>query len=1271
MKFARGYPLLALMCGWLAMVGIDWIVTSEAIPRLVSLLTARPWSPFSESFVLRAALHQPVFLDDSGLGIGQAVKARLVSGELILDDLIWRTQAFVASSLLPLAHSHALLWLCMALISLGAVRKYSKAGPRAALLCIAYFAAADYAVWSTLGAAPLNSIASSALVVQPLYECSSSTCTLAIMAPLPRHGEPPLHPYLQLNDIRSPFSDAVQQAVQMRKALVKRRTERLRRLHGWRQRVKQTVRDQSMDGSGHISVIATLATLSFYACLAYWAAQHIGVSALRTFMVLFGMDVLLHGGFASLGRCVLAHGSLSEDDGVLSVSADTDANVKALVAGSLGCAHALLANTAGFWSCVMAKGAHSMFDSHTATSGRLLPIHVLNVAVLLALRECAYAVHNMRAWYAAVVRERRRGPAILTGRRSGSVQITVSRCDEPIAPTAHVPGVPTTTAARYAAYAHRICFMCLGGFCERCLLSMEIWPTADGVAMPVGTDNGDSASDAQKQQQQHLPPVTAATAAAAAAAAAATTSQHIRRRTKTGARNGGRSAPTASNAAASLPSTSTTAGSISPVTADSLAADVSANGLPPLYEALRTIADIVDQQPALQGTNVLSEAVLAGRLGGQNQGNQSGSRRSRTVDVWITSSVAHCPCRLVHGVGPSSFVAKPASGGIRANSDGEKPPAGTLLALAQYARELKSLGLVRSVDPVSAVHADDDPAASVLPLIFGRFAVPENPQAVAAANALLQSSGGHTPGDVPFLRTGPSTRQGPGLPSGSLASDAAGAADLADTCGGDGTRRPSRILAKPTPLSAVRSLGSGTFRLSADAVLASQGAVHVSVVMTPVLAHLLLTHPRTAPTAAVCVPASLVSAIVARARRSHASGSRSAKAAAAADGNGGSADIDPFVDYARVQLLRSDIVVRINGVRWHDFELDSSGMLNRPLSVRNLAPNHMHAVCVSVCGMRSEELAVVVPAVDAPTALFGRDPARRRGSGSLSLSDGGVLASKKADDVAACTAHLEVLRKQQQMAQQKLRKTKRELPRQIQNLQNELESVRRVLSRHAESSARFEPHRTHLAASIGAVAAESNELRSQLGRLAHDIEMLAETPVVREDSATSGSGVPGDMSGFNVLATLDDHGAKKAAADRSSYPTAAAASPTTADQALAEYKGIEMRARRAQDMHEEALQGLKADRAQWMAQLSQLTQRLGHLDTLIDPVRRNLKEVTRLATVGAITETTLCRKMDEIRKNEGGKKEALSSGDRKPPSQPRHNNRQKKQRPKKPAAKDH
>ncbi|KAJ2750189.1 hypothetical protein H4S06_004435, partial [Coemansia sp. BCRC 34490] len=656
------------------------------------LLTARPWSPFSESFVLRAALQQPGLLDvssdggGSGLfGLGQSLKTRLVGGELMLDDLIWRTQVFVAASLVPLTHSHSLMWLCIALLSLGAVRKCSKAGVRAALLCIAYFFAVDLVLWSILGGASLNYSSSTSLIVQPSYECDAGVCMLAKptpplppqSVPLPPNTGLP-HTYLQPSDVRSPFADAVQQAMRMRRALVERRAERLSRLHGWRQHVKQAVQNNhSHIGDNKGSAIAVLATFAVYTCVSGWTSKHTGVSAVLAFALLFAIDVFLNGVFRGAGKCAATHTRRVERMVMDTIAAAAAAEVDAwaVVSGSLACGVAMLANTFGFWSCIIVQGVRTVFEGHTivaaaaatatAVSGPLLPIHVLSMTLLLAMRECAYTVHSMRVWYATVVRERRRGPVILTRNQVDSSQITVARYNnDPVVQVSVPPNVPG----------------------------------AAGSSVPASF-SGDSAAQ-----------------------------------------------------------------------------DTNANGLPPLSESLKTVADVVDQQLAQSDTDTLANMIRGATIGsivvGQssNISGQANARRGRAVDIWIASSVAHCPCRMVHGVGPSSFVAKRTSDingdlNIRARNEADNAtPTGTLITLAQYAYELKSLGLVRSVDPVSAVHADDDPAALVLPLIFGRFAVPENPHAVAAANTLMQSSSnGHTPGNVPFLAASdpvPSQRTG-------------------------------------------------------------------------------------------------------------------------------------------------------------------------------------------------------------------------------------------------------------------------------------------------------------------------------------------------------------------------------------------------------------------------------------------------------------------------------------------------------------------------------
>ncbi|KAJ2814597.1 hypothetical protein GGI24_006328, partial [Coemansia furcata] len=115
-------------------------------------------------------------------------------------------------------------------------------------------------------------------------------------------------------------------------------------------------------------------------------------------------------------------------------------------------------------------------------------------------------------------------------------------------------------------------------------------------------------------------------------------------------------------------------------------------------------------------------------------------------------------------------------------------PVGSMVGLAQYVAELRSLGLMRAVNPAAMVDTDDF-AANVFPYIFGRFAVPEHKGPTAAANALLASnrgSSGYTPASAPFLAATPSDGSG-------LSAEQS---------------RMSRILMASTPLSLARNADS-------------------------------------------------------------------------------------------------------------------------------------------------------------------------------------------------------------------------------------------------------------------------------------------------------------------------------------------------------------------------------------------------------------------------------------------------------------------------------
>ncbi|KAI9503492.1 hypothetical protein BX070DRAFT_223998 [Coemansia spiralis] len=1320
-NFARRHPLLSLMLGWMLMVFVDWFLTSSAIPRLVSLLTARPWSPFSESFVLRASIMEPGLLEGDGidgLGIKRAIKAHLLSSELFMDDLIWRLQLFISSTLLPLTRPYAFQWLCFALLSFHILKRNTKLGRRAVLLYITYFTMSNYVLLkmfgSSCGLSPALDSYTSQLpkYTEPSYECKGDACKVR-MRPTP----PPTLPLvtwsesngIQTHDshnscmsigldsevvavaddgkgqqgsfsianpsvippesVRSPFADAVDEALARKRMMVERRNERIRRLHGWRQYIgkKNAYADSNFfftqlttsdkqgttgpDGEKSFALPA-LATFAVYLCLGF-AVRKPSFSTVRLCVLLFVLDMVVRNGYGGLNSCKGSCGRRVWDavHGISSTFSGLNFSITSPIIApfSLSCsvlslARAFVVDSIALCTCMVASSSHMLFATDYTPLGCMLPIYVLSMFLLLVMRECAFAVHNMRVWYTTVVRERRRGPAILSAKDRGQITVT-STLDEPDThqnDTEHDPKPSVSTVfsragrSPHAAYVHRVCFLCLSGYCERCLLSMEIWPTIStaacgqsegtGVASLTATASTSSAGDSRlttdsadrghkRERSDHIldgdtsgsggsnssgsllkEPLRLTPVTAAAVATLTTASSANARRKGKSHRHG--------------KTTSTISGTTDPFLADA------GNGLPSLRESLLNLSLLdpssLSTVPDASGkSNVNASGVAI-------SGNSNNGRRGKTVDAWITSSVAHCPCRLIHGVGPSSFVPK-ANKLERMRLQEEQAangPIGTLLPLAQYVKELKSLGLVRPVDPISVVYSDEDPTASVLPLIFGRFAMPENPRAVAAANALLASSNspngqmpqmttGYTPGNVPFLGSLPAEHAPSLTPAAATVS--ASSSSLATLSSPSSTAktgepaRPSRILAKPTPLSMARMPGAGTFRLCVDDVQAYDGIVKLKIVMTPVLVHLLLTHPQIAPTAAVCVPASLINAMTSRSRQMSQLSPGSAIPAAASSII---ADIDPFLDYVRVQLLRSDIVMRVNGTRWHDFEI--TGSFSQPILIRGLATNRIYSICLSVCGMRSEELLVVVPSTE-----------------TSALAKAKMI---KQLEIAVCVEQLDEVHKNQQAAQQRLKKIKREMPKQIQNLQNELDTIKRSLEKQSESVARFEPRRVRLAANIEALISETTELRAQLESIDDRQNDIAESPDEMQEQASAVS----SSSGFNLLSSLDDTNEYQV------VPAVSKPQQSVVEQALAEFRSMEMSARRTQDKYEDTIQELKAERAQWMTNLARITQRLENLEKAIEPVRRDLKEVTKRTLAGNNVEMKILRQLNETDKKSKG-----------------------------------
>ncbi|KAJ2608423.1 hypothetical protein H4S08_004458 [Coemansia sp. RSA 1365] len=1060
--FVQRHPLAALVVGWGVLAAGDWVVTNAVVPRLVVRATQKPWIANVEAGVLQASL-------DSGWAewLVGAVQQRVAGGEEWLDGALWRLQLLVGDVLLALTRAYAVHWLCFAIVTARLLLRGTRVSMRLALAYALYFSVVDSVLWQAANMAGGGQTggARQAEALDPTEPGGSwqtggqehVELTAERMGdtntPLPvletAAGTAQLAPHL----VRSPYADAVAEALERRRAADGRRARRTWQLREWR---RQKIAPQETAAQP----LAMAATAAVWMAAAYRMRGAVRAAPQLCFVLALA-DVLARG---SAGMRLALNG-------------------------------ALFAQTGG-------------------RLGSVLPAHVLSTFGLLALREAAFATHSMRVWYTTTVRDRRTGAAMLgaapAARRIRLAAVLDSAVSDSFAEAPNDAGkvcvdtevddaqpramtLSRVTSRVGAPFAHRVCFLCLSGFCERCLLSMQIWPTATPVA---GT-----AED------------------------------------------------------------SATAG----VTESDRSCDVTAgpSAAPP----------------------------------DSNQEKQHSRRRSPRA------------AKLEHVHAEASTPA------------GNAAPLGTLVSLAQYAHGLQRLGLVRAVDAAAAVFADQDAAAAVLPLLFGRLTAPADPHAVAAANALLASSAasyahltqprapsGHTPAAAPFLGSH------------------------------DSNQPPARIVARPTPLHLARA-APDSFRLCVESVEPQLGVVRVLVVMTPALAHVLLSLPRTAETAAVCVPASLAAAI--------ASSTAADDSTALAAATSRVADADPFLDYVRVQLGRGDVVVRVNGARWTDADIGSQ--LGQPISVRGLQPNRVHRVTISICSLRSYELVVVIPSPHA------------------AVSQARVAKQQGLLDAAE---QLDTVRRRQAAAVQTLKRTRRELPRQVHHWRAERDALARAVEKQTLAVPRFQRRLEQLNDSITALKSELLLLRDQLPQTAAvpdegDLDCqvdLGDSCLLSSRSSTPGTAATPSRnlpiaaqgtSGFNVLTTLSDFGSGESAKDddddnidrplQSGQQTAKRARALTplvsrdsvnASRALAqaaqEVENAEGQARAARDAFEEAAQDLKAQRSHYMAELSKVSRRVAPLELSIAAVRRDISDAARRMSLGNASAAKLRSQVDDL-----------------------------------------
>ncbi|KAJ1894229.1 hypothetical protein LPJ66_005312 [Kickxella alabastrina] len=760
-QFMRAHPLLCLLLGWALLATTDWLVTSKAVPHLLTLLTQSAWhSPPPPSTALPFdAPRGSAWGGSSQAHFTRWLALRWESLRLGVDDMGWRVQCAVVYGLSGFVCGHALQWAVVACGSLVVLRRCLRVGVRPTVAYVTYFGVAHLALSrvvlppagggeATGGCDALDLVATCAGAAP--YWCAEDVCRVAAVASVAgggsgRTGLP----------AQSPFADAVAAAAAQGRSLEDRRQQRTRRLHAWRQAA--TKGSPATDGI-RVNLILALATAAAFVC----AAQRVripGVSFVRAFALFLLLDYACRRTLATL------------------------------------------------WP---SAGDRYLRGGRMA---KWLAFHVLGVFVLMVAREAAMRVLAMRVWYRTVVHERRRDGVAVLGRRRRNVAGVrlVRNYAGASANQARSTQTQSNQAASAvaAAYAHRVCFLCLSGFCEKCLLSMEIWPT---TAAAVPTADLHSLAEASGSGPGSGPG-----------------SRRGRSRSKQNAQH------------------------VDPLLVEP------ANGLPSLRSSLLTIGLL----------------------------------------------------------GPSAVAAA----------------AAPLPSMA--------LGLVRAVDASICSVSGCDPSAAVLPLIFGRFTVPEYPQSLAAAAQLMVPSSGSSLATATADNVLEAVTEQLWRRAAFLAPD----------------QPRARILNVDTPLAVARSEVDleRSFALSLTSMGVAGGCeAQVSVLLTPCLAHLLLAHEVTAHTAVVSVPPVLAPCT--------ASSSSLRPPQQQNQQQNQQPGADAYYDFVRVQVPRHDIVLRVNGQRWPQHQISA---LHAPIIIRGLVPGNSYTVCLTILGMRSAELYI------RPRDLFG------------------------------------------------------------------------------------------------------------------------------------------------------------------------------------------------------------------------------------------------------------------------------------------------------------
>ncbi|KAJ1679711.1 hypothetical protein EV182_001486 [Spiromyces aspiralis] len=424
----------------------------------------------------------------------------------------------------------------------------------------------------------------------------------------------------------------------------------------------------------------------------------------------------------------------------------------------------------------------------------------------------------------------------------------------------------------------------------------------------------------------------------------------------------------------------------------------------------------------------------------------STARRHKLIDLWIASDNVGRFCDKHHGRMPLP-KSRPTETPESAEGISQKfvPPVGTLVPLSRFVEKFFRVCL--------SANCADSPASK------------RDPTGATVALHQHKGLGHHTNGEK----------------------------GTADSLTSQPQQQPQAISATAhiKPQYHILWNSEQTFSLCLHAIN-SDGSVDVNCILSPPLVHHILHSHKLPQPPMACVPGSIVSLFV-NDDRANRRGLPTIDGGAA-EGIG--------VLYARVQIYKPDIVVRIDGMRWRQFDLASA--INEPIRIKQLAPSAAHTITVSVCGMESRGLSVKTP----------RAPPRVEQA--VATEDNTPDLTPAHDkEYRELEGQLEAQRDAKRDATRRIK----ELSKQEAQWKMEVDLAQRSLAKQVKHSQKLKQHQTQIASDISRLRSLVTQTKKQLEGLKIELSELESEELQALKSEVSDEEC--DVSGIELFVGCD------------------------------------------------------------------------------------------------------------------------------------------------------